>query len=172
MTSMDIKIRFLPVLIAVFIIFAVGTIKSTPFIVRAATEQQNIQEPPQETDESRSVWEGAYTEEQSKRGQAVYMEACSTCHLETLTGKLEDDVPTLVGDEFMTAWNGTTAGDLFERIRISMPQDNPGLLSRQENADVLAFIFNANKFPAGEKTLDSDLGALRLIRIEKKKATP
>ena len=165
------KIRFWPVLMALLAIFAVAAITSTPFIVRAATERQNAQEPPQKTDQSRSVWEGAYTEEQSTRGRTVYMKTCSTCHLETLTGKQEDDVPTLVGDEFMTAWNGMTAGDLFERIRISMPQDNPGLLSRQECADVIAFIFNANKLPTGEKTLDSGLDALGLIRIEKEKTT-
>jgi hypothetical protein len=43
--------------------------------------------------------------------------------------------------------------DLVERTRISMPLDGPGVLSRQQVVDVIAFVLNANKFPAGETEL-------------------
>ena len=46
-------------------------------------------------------------------------------------------------------WDGLTVGDLFERIRISMPQNAPGSLSGQQNADILAFMFQVSKFPTG-----------------------
>ena len=59
--------------------------------------------------------------------------------------------PPLAGGEFMAGWDGLTIGDLFERIRISMPQNAPGSLSGQQNADILAFMFSANKFPGRDR---------------------
>ena len=39
--------------------------------------------------------------------------------------------PPLVGGAFTSNWNDLTVGDLFERIRTTMPLDTPGRLSRQ-----------------------------------------
>ena len=61
--------------------------------------------------------------------------------------------PGLVGGEFVWNWNGLAVGDLFERLRISMPQGEPGSVSRQEKADILAFLLEANDFPAGDMEL-------------------
>jgi cytochrome c len=113
---------------------------------------------------NRSILEGVFAEPQSRRGAAVYAEACSNCHAPTLGGK--DVVPALVGPEFLSHWTGSTAGDLFERIRTSMPQDRPGTLSPQQYADVIAYIFDKNRFPAGGKELQGDHDTLRMIRID------
>ena len=51
--------------------------------------------------------------------------------------------PGLTGGEFTSNWNDLSLGDLFERMRISMPQNAPGSLSRQQNADILAFVLQA-----------------------------
>ena len=115
----------------------------------------------------RSVWDGVYTEAQSARGEAVYAEVCASCHAPELTGS--EVVPALVGDTFLTNWSGLTAGDLFDRIRISMPQEKPGSLTNQQYADVLAFIFNRNRFPAGQDDLTDDVERLALIRIDPNK---
>lgn len=115
----------------------------------------------------RSVLDGVYVDDQTKRGQGIYTEACASCHAAALTGG--DVVPALVGQEFLSKWTGATAGELFERIRTTMPQGNPGSLSPQQYADVIAYIFNRNKFPAGRKALDGDPAALRMIRIEASK---
>jgi S-disulfanyl-L-cysteine oxidoreductase SoxD len=115
----------------------------------------------------RSVLDGVYTDEQSTRGQGVYADACATCHAAALTGG--DVVPTLVGPDFLGKWTGATAGELFERISTTMPQTSPGSLSPQQYADILALIFNKNRFPAGRKPLDGDYAALRMIRIETSK---
>jgi hypothetical protein len=72
--------------------------------------------------------------------------------------------------EFIQAWSGMTVADLFERIRISMPQDSPGRLSRQQYADIVARILNANEFPAGQNELGRDAAALKQILIEDKPA--
>ena len=80
-----------------------------------------------------------------------------------------DDTPALAGEAFLSKWDGRTAGDLFDRIRSSMPDDNPGQLSNQQYADVLAHILSENEFPAGQKELDKDAAPLKEIRIEEKK---
>jgi mono/diheme cytochrome c family protein len=113
---------------------------------------------------TRSVWDGVYSEDQAKRGSALYAKQCASCHGAELTGG--ESAPALVGDAFLSNWNGTSVGDLFERIRKSMPQDDPGRLSRQQDADILAFVFSANKFPAGKADLNRETEVLKLIRIE------
>jgi mono/diheme cytochrome c family protein len=118
----------------------------------------------------RSVWDGVYTQEQAERGHALYNRHCASCHGDTLAGG--DVPPPLAGSDFLANWNGLTVGDLFERIRRSMPQDDPGRLSRQQNADVLAHIFSFNKFPAGKTELAHDSELLKQIRIEATKPDP
>jgi hypothetical protein len=62
-----------------------------------------------------------------------------------------------------------TLGDLFDRIRKTMPQTKPGSLTRQQNADVLAFMLSVNKFPAGKTELYRQSEMLKEIRFETKK---
>ena len=116
---------------------------------------------------TRSVWEGVYTDDQATRGKALYSQECASCHGGELTGG--EMAPPLAGGEFMAGWDGLTIGDLFERIRISMPQNAPGSLSGQQNADILAFVFSANKFPAGADELPKEAGILKQIKFEVKK---
>ena len=71
----------------------------------------------------------------------------------------------------MTTWltNGLTAGDLFDRISNSMPQNAPGSLTGAQNADILAFVLQANKFPTGQGELAKDSLILKGIKFETKK---
>ena len=73
---------------------------------------------------TKSIWDGIYTEEQATRGQGLYSQECASCHGGELTGG--EMAPPLAGGEFLAGWDGLTVGDLFERIRISMPQNTPG----------------------------------------------
>ncbi len=113
---------------------------------------------------SRSVWDGVYTAEQARRGSDGYTSECSGCHGTDLTGG--DSAPPLMGGEFTSNWNGLTVGDLFERIRTSMPANNPGKLSRDKNADILAFLLSVNQFPAGKAELERQTETLKQIRFE------
>src|SRR3954447_10182137 len=128
------------------------------FLLRATVHAQ----PP-----TKSIWDGVYTEAQAARGKALYAEQCASCHGGELTGG--EMAPPLAGGEFMAGWDGLTIGDLFERVRISMPQNAPGSLSGQQNADILAFVFQANKFPAGETEMPKEAGILKTIKFEVKK---
>src|SRR5712691_7622877 len=116
---------------------------------------------------TKSVWEGVYTEEQAKRGGPLYSEHCASCHGPELSGG--EMAPPLASGDFLSGWDGLTLGDLFERIRISMPQNAPGSLSGQQNADVLSFILSANKFPAGKTELSNQAMVLKAIKFEAKK---
>src|SRR5205807_1142084 len=101
--------------------------------------------------EPRTVWDGVYTEEQSRRGEGVYQQECAVCHGTQLSGG--EMAPQLAGEAFLSNWNGTTVGDVFERIRKGMPPKDPAKLSRQQDADVLAYMLSANRFPAGKAEL-------------------
>jgi cytochrome c len=116
---------------------------------------------------TKSIWDGVYTEAQATRGKGLYSQECASCHGGELTGG--EMAPPLAGGEFMAGWDGLTIGDLFERVRISMPQNAPGSLSGQQNADILAFMFSSNKFPAGETELPKEAGILKQIKFEVKK---
>src|SRR6516165_4206727 len=117
---------------------------------------------------TRSVWDGVYSPEQAARGQALYSNMCASCHGLALNGG--ESAPPLSGGEFLSNWNGLTVGDLFERIRVSMPADNPGHLSRQQTADIIAHILNVNQFPPGKTDLDTRTEVLKQITIEMAKS--
>lgn len=115
---------------------------------------------------ARSVWDGVYTADQAKRGAELYQSNCASCHGTALGGG--ESAPPLTGGEFFSNWNGLTVGDLFERIRISMPADRPGKLSREQDADILAFMLSVSEFPPGKSELEHQAEALKQIRIEPK----
>jgi cytochrome c len=115
-------------------------------------------------EQPRSVWDGVYSDEQAKRGEALYRKNCVACHGSLLTGG--EMASPLSGAIFFSNWNGLDLDVLFERIRKSMPQDRPGKLSRQVNADILAYLLSFNKFPAGKSDLPSQNEFLRQIRFE------
>ena len=116
---------------------------------------------------SRSVWDGVYTSEQAKRGATLYANECASCHGTALNGG--ESAPPLTGGEFFSNWDGLTVGDLFERIRTTMPADHPGKLTREQDADVLSFMLSVNRFPAGQTELDHRTEALKQIRLEASK---
>jgi S-disulfanyl-L-cysteine oxidoreductase SoxD len=113
---------------------------------------------------TRSVSEGVYTVDQASRGKAQFGLHCASCHGASLAGS--DAVPPLAGKRFLYDWSGQPAGDLFDRIQTTMPQDSPGSLSRSVVADITAYIFSVNQFPAGTAALSSDAQVLEKISIE------
>jgi mono/diheme cytochrome c family protein len=111
-----------------------------------------------------SVWNGVYTHEQATRGEALYLTECAECHRPDLGGG--DEAPALAGSTFMFNWHGLTLGDLLERIRVSMPQANPGRVSLQQKADILAYILRVNAVPAGTTELTHETERLKQIQFQ------
>jgi hypothetical protein len=112
----------------------------------------------------KTVNSGVYSDAQATRGEDAYKKDCGSCHGAGLAG--DGFAPGLAGSEFLSNWNGTTVGDLFDRIRISMPPSSPGSVSGQSKADIIAFVLRFNKFPAGSAELTGSTDALKEINIE------
>ena len=108
-----------------------------------------------------SVWDGAYTLAQAKRG-ALKSGLCVNCHGDEFRG---GPAPELAGPDFLARWDGRSVGDLFELIRLRMPDDDPGALPREEYADLVAYILAVNKFPTGSAEVGIDTAPLKQIQI-------
>jgi quinoprotein glucose dehydrogenase len=113
--------------------------------------------------QEKSQWDGVYTEAQAQRGEAAYQENCAACHGPDMAGG--EMAPGLAGGEFSANWNDLTLGQLFERMRTSMPQNNPGSLSRQQNADILAFMLRKGTAPAAATELPTQTEVLNQIKF-------
>lgn len=111
----------------------------------------------------KTVWTGAYTAEQATRGKAAYAESCAACHGESLAGI--DVAPALTGAGFLNNWNNTSAGDLFTRIKTTMPLSAPGSLSGRTVSDIEAYVLQSNGFPAGEVALPPAAPMMSNVRI-------
>lgn len=110
--------------------------------------------------------DGVITAEQTRRGEAVYQQKCSRCHLDDLTGG--DRSPALVGDGFFEKWIGGDVSAFVDRAR-SMPSDAPASLTDADYVDIAAFLLNANGVPVGSTPLATDAAVLKAITIQKPK---
>ncbi len=113
-----------------------------------------------------TVASGVFTADQAKRGQTKYNQVCSNCHQADLTGS--DQAPALAGGDFVDRWEGQSVGDMADRIRTSMPQDDIGSLNTQMSVDLVAYLLQANNFPAGQEELKADRTFLKTVMIKKK----
>jgi mono/diheme cytochrome c family protein len=128
---------------------------TAPGVFRSADRAQEPTRP-------RSVWDGVYTEEQASRGETLYARECASCHREDTGG---EEASALAGPAFLANWEGLTVGDLYDRIRISMPPANPRRLSRRQITDILGHMLRLNGFPAGKTELAREVDAQKQIRI-------
>lgn len=113
---------------------------------------------------NRTTWDSVFTVEQAGRGETTYAKTCARCHQASLGGA--DEAPALTGSAFMGSWNGQTLHSLHDRIKTTMPTDTPGTYSRQEIADVIAYMLKFNQFPAGKAELptgDEELKAITFV---------
>jgi mono/diheme cytochrome c family protein len=120
-----------------------------------------------DADTTSSVWDGVYTDVQAMRGAASYTERCAVCHGASLGGVGE--APALTGARFVSDFDGLSLGELFDRIRTTMPLNNAGGLSRDQYADILAFMLKSNGFPAGRTELYRRREYLDTIAFESKR---
>ena len=121
-------------------------------------------------DAQRTTMDGVYTEEQATRGKAVYGQSCASCHMDDLSGS--GQALPLAGDAFIETWEGQTVADLQDLVHNTMPQDKPGSLSPEASLDVISYLLQYNKFPAGKEELKNDPAALKNILITNKPAPP
>ena len=114
----------------------------------------------------RSVRDGVYTEAQAKQGEEQYSYYCGACHISDLQGDSVQDVPALAGDDFLASWEKRSVGELFEVVSKTMPKDSPASLDAKTYGEILSYILQANKFPAGAVELVAQSDRLDQIVIE------
>jgi glycine/D-amino acid oxidase-like deaminating enzyme len=98
---------------------------------------------------------GVYSAAQARKGGETYRKFCSACH--TPAGHS--------GEAFQSMWTGRSAAELFDYLRRTMPDDNPGRLKPAQYADIVSYLLQLNGMPAGPQALSSDLRALERIQI-------
>ena len=95
--------------------------------------------------------DGVYVAAQAESGRAIYERECAACHQANLQGSFE--APQLAGESFLQFWADLSPGDLFVRIRSSMPPERAGALTDEAYLNVVAYLLQANGAPAGRTAL-------------------
>ncbi len=114
--------------------------------------------------DTKSTWDGVFTAEQAERGAEAYQRECAQCHLDDLLG--DGIAPSLIGAPFHFRWSELSVGDMLVAIRTTMPQGAPASLSPRAYVDIVAFMLQANDFPAGDMELPTDQDVLESIIIQ------
>ena len=65
----------------------------------------------------------------------------------------------------MFIWEGRSLGELFNKMSEEMPTEDPGSLTQQSYAAILAYILKSNEFPSGDTDLASNAEVLAGIQI-------
>ena len=78
---------------------------------------------------------------------------------------LECHATSLADPDFRLKWSGRTAYDLFETIRSTMPEHDPGSLTLGTYASIVAYLMKLNGMPVGTAALSSDSTALAAVRL-------
>jgi mono/diheme cytochrome c family protein len=86
---------------------------------------------------------GPFTDAQAQAGQAIYNSRCASCH------DAGGETIRLLGASFTDVWKTRTTRDLYTRIKTTMPFNDPGSLSDDAAASVVAYVLKANGGVAG-----------------------
>src|SRR5690606_37890111 len=103
---------------------------------------------------ARTIWDGVYTAAQAREGERVAQSQCTLCH-----------TPNLEWPVSLEARSGRPLLELYEVIRNTMPQTNPGGLTREEYTDIVAYMLQLAGAPAGGQELPSSDEGLAQIQV-------
>ena len=102
-----------------------------------------------------SVLDGVFTATQVSQGERAFGRTCSNCHSEA----------EFSGGRFRIRWVGQSVGDLFDTVSTLMPEDNPGSLTPEVYASLVAYLLDLNGYPDGQNPLPPDPAVLNLLDI-------
>lgn len=103
-----------------------------------------------------------YSDSQATAGQVVWTKTCSECH----------ESKDVTGADFRTKWAGQPVFTLFEQIRTTMPDGNPGSLPKEDYAAAMAYIFKLNGLAPGSAPFAPDSVALAAVKLVLPPAPP
>ena len=99
---------------------------------------------------------GVFSATQAARGEQVFARACASCHT----------VAEQTGPSFASRWGSGTLADVYTLIATTMPQGQPGSLSRDDYAAVVAFMLQRSGFTAGAADLPADTVELAKVPVK------
>src|SRR5262249_60531905 len=104
----------------------------------------------------RSTLGGVYTQEQAGRGKNSFLGSCKSCHApESQTGA-----------NFARLWIGKPLLELFKYVSQNMPENDPGSLAPEVNADIIAYLLQLNAMPAGKGGLMRETTGARAESVQ------
>jgi mono/diheme cytochrome c family protein len=109
----------------------------------------------------KTVWDGVFSSEQAASGKTIFATTCAACHAADLSGA---NGPALKGETFVNHWMEGSLDALFARVK-SMPP-NRANLGDSAYIQIVAFLLDANAFPAGSQELNAE--AIPGIQIQGK----
>ena len=92
---------------------------------------------------------------QVERGEQWFRAACLECHA----------IGVVSSPDFRLKWGGRSAHDLFDLISRTMPDGNPGSLSRGTYLSIVAYLMKLNGMPTAPVPLVADTSALAAVRL-------
>ena len=148
-----------------FILSARGAVVATDLFRRVSPLSDQGGDIPRSTNlrlaQGVPVASGLYSASQAERGKAVYEQSCSTCHGASLRGGANEfAAPALAGPFFYEKWSGRPLEELFRYAVDNMPPDQ-ARLSEGAYLDVMAYVLQVLKHPAGTTDLTADSPALK-----------
>ncbi len=105
---------------------------------------------------AKTTLSGIYTAAQATKGEEIYFTLCVSCHAKG----------TYAGASFKSNWNNRPLWDLWDWISNKMPKNDPGSLEPGEVVQVMAYILQQNKMPAGSVALPPNEKTLFGIKIQ------
>jgi PQQ-dependent dehydrogenase (s-GDH family) len=96
-----------------------------------------------------------YTAAQAAAGKTAFDADCAVCHGNTLRNGTMG--PPLAGEAFTAVWAGRSVRDLYDSAK-TMPPANPGSLSDETYASLVAYVLQMNGYAAGETPLTTGDG--------------
>ena len=87
-------------------------------------------------------------------GGQWFRSRCVECHANNLSDP-----------DFRSKWNGRNAYELFDRMRNTMPDSDPGGLTPETYVALTAYLLKLNGLPVGTSMLSTDSTALASIKL-------
>jgi mono/diheme cytochrome c family protein len=108
--------------------------------------------------QSKTVWDGVYTQQQAARGALSFASSCARCHEANVNDGEEGK--NLAGKNFWQSFRESSVDHLLDYVSKNMPNGAGGSLDAKVYADLVAYILSRNDLPAGaaELTKDSAVG--------------
>jgi len=102
-----------------------------------------------------TTMERLYSTAQAGRGEEKFNQVCTACHV----------VSDLSGSRLREKWEDQSVGDVFDFISNSMPDGDPGSLTKDEYASIVAYLLKQSGYPAGDAELPTDTTILAKMKI-------